>query len=251
MRQYGTLKSRSSTLQKRRFLGIFFLRYGLVPHDYRQAQKPRRFLCFRRRLTRQANVCTHPFHFGKQQGSTRLWQRGDLEGARRRWRSSPWKTFSPANSSGLQRLSRVRSRWGLFTQFDKAWFKPPPRVLLRVVRSPCHLRCCAPDVSFEPERHAVRLNQHFPSALSPFSGHRNCFASPRRMTNIYQRFVIETDKTGAYWVADKGGPNVTCSERFSTFAGAQAEWSRFVLASMEATEASLSRAYCKEITYNS
>lgn len=45
---------------------------------------------------------------------------------------------------------------------------------------------------------------------------------------IYRRFVIETDKTGEHWVADKSGPNVVCSERFATMEEAQREWAKWV-----------------------
>lgn len=50
---------------------------------------------------------------------------------------------------------------------------------------------------------------------------------------IYQRFVIETDKTGEHWVADKTGANVIYSERFATMAEAQREWSRRVESLLE------------------
>ena len=51
--------------------------------------------------------------------------------------------------------------------------------------------------------------------------------------DLYQRFRIETDRSGKFWVADKGGPNVVCSERFDTKAEAQREWSRRVEAAYE------------------
>jgi hypothetical protein len=53
---------------------------------------------------------------------------------------------------------------------------------------------------------------------------------------IYRNFVIETDGTGEFWVADKRGPNVVTSKRLATFADAQREWSRLVEAAMSAPQ---------------